>query len=84
MQGRLVPGRVRFESTLRPVLTLAGVLGLWWISAGGLWLSAPVAPAGRRWLSGQRRFDAHLGFLGRPTATGRHLVMSRSAGRLQP
>jgi len=49
MQAALVLGFVRFEQTLRPILVLGEVLGIWWLATGILALNQPGFPTGWAW-----------------------------------
>ena len=51
LQALLVLRRVRYEQTLLPVLTLGGILGVWWILIGVQSLIGGMLPNGLRWAS---------------------------------
>ena len=51
LQSLLIVQRVRFEQTLKPVLLLGGVIGLWWLVVGALAFSSDTFPAGFAWVS---------------------------------
>jgi hypothetical protein len=51
LQALLVLRRVRYEQTLLPVLTLGGILGVWWILIGVQSLIGGMLPNGLRWVS---------------------------------
>lgn len=49
MQSALVLGFVKFEQTLRPILFLGIVLGIWWATTGILALNQTGFPTGWAW-----------------------------------
>ncbi|MDX1612769.1 MAG: hypothetical protein R3300_00590 [Candidatus Promineifilaceae bacterium] len=49
LQAALVAGLVAFEQTLRPVLAVGGVLGLWWLAVGYLSFQHDGLPNGLAW-----------------------------------
>ena len=51
LQSLLVLGLVRFEQTLRTVLLMGGVVGLWWLLAAYLAFGHPAFPSGLAWTS---------------------------------
>jgi len=51
LQALLVLRRVRYEQTLLPVLTLGGILGVWWILIGVQSLIGGMLPNGLNWAS---------------------------------
>lgn len=50
LQALLVVGSVRFEQTLRPILILAGIVGLWWLANSIVSLAHGTLPAGVAWV----------------------------------
>jgi len=50
LQALLVFGYVRFEQTLKPVLILSGIVGLWWLSTSILSITRGALPAGLAWV----------------------------------
>jgi len=50
LQTLLVLGVIRFEQTLKPILALGAVLGLWWLATSIPSLVHGVLPAGLAWV----------------------------------
>jgi hypothetical protein len=50
LQALLVFGAVRFEQTLKPILALGAVLGLWWLATCIPSLAYGMLPAGLAWV----------------------------------
>lgn len=46
----LVVGYVRFDHSLRPIMLLGGILGLWWLITSILSLAYATLPAGLAWV----------------------------------
>jgi hypothetical protein len=49
LQLLLVLGTVQFEDTLRPILLLGAIVGLWWLATSILGLARGALPAGPAW-----------------------------------
>jgi hypothetical protein len=49
LQFLLVLGTVQFEQTLRPILLLGAIVGLWWLATSFLGLARGALPAGPAW-----------------------------------
>jgi hypothetical protein len=64
LQALLVVGSVRFEQTLRPILILAGVVGLWWLANSIVSLAHGTLPAGVAWVGVVAGVGSLLGMIG--------------------
>ena len=49
LQLLLVLGTVQFEQTLRPILLLGAIVGLWWLATSFVGLARGALPAGPAW-----------------------------------
>jgi hypothetical protein len=64
LQVLLVVGSVRFEQTLRPILILAGIVGLWWLANSIVPLAHGTLPAGVAWVGVVAGVGSLLGMIG--------------------
>lgn len=72
LQTLLVLQRVRFEQTLFPVLTLGGILGVWWMLVGVQSMIGGMLPDGLRWASIAAGLSAVLLVIGFRMGRERH------------
>jgi hypothetical protein len=49
LQLLLVLGTVQFEQTMRPILLLGAIVGLWWLATSSLGLARGTLPVGPAW-----------------------------------
>jgi hypothetical protein len=64
LQALLVVGFLRFEQTLRPILILAGIVGLWWLANSIVSLAHGMLSAGVAWVGVVVGVGSLLGMIG--------------------
>jgi hypothetical protein len=78
LQALLVVGYVRFEQTVRPILILAGIVGLWWLANSILSLAHGTLPAGVAWVGVVVGVSTLFGMVGFLTGGQEHPVAAIS------